>query len=93
MPTPRTLSYRDGYLPALRFEVVTQRCRQRRCHVPGEHEIVLFRGERDAVTVRLLLIHLQHVGMLGDVLEARQYTPLTSPKQRPVFAEPRLLRR
>ncbi len=72
VPTPRTLSYRDGYLPALRLEVVTQRCRQRCSHVPGEHQIVLLRGERDAATVRLLLIHLQHVGTLGDVLEARQ---------------------
>ena len=28
-----------------------------------------FRGERDEVTVGLLLIHLQHVGTMGDVLE------------------------
>ena len=69
VPTPRTLSDRDGYLPALRFEVVPQRCRQRRGDVPREHLVVLFRGERDAVTVRLLPIHLQHVGTMGDVLE------------------------
>ena len=69
-PTPRASSDRDGYLPALRLEVVPQGCRERRGHVPGEHLIVLPRGERNEVTVRRLLIHLQHVGTMGDVLEA-----------------------
>ena len=74
VPTQRALSYRDGYLPALRFEVVPKRCRQRRGHVPGEHQIVLFRGERDAGTVGLLPIHLQQVGTMGDVLEGTSST-------------------
>ena len=68
VPPPRALSDRDGYLPALRLEEVPQRCRQRRAHVPGEHLIVLHRAERNEVTVRLL-IHLQHVGTMGDILE------------------------
>jgi hypothetical protein len=70
VPTPRALSDRDGYLPALRLEVVPQGCRQRRGHVPGEHLIVLLRGEGNEVGVRSLPIHLQHVGTMGDVLEA-----------------------
>jgi hypothetical protein len=69
-PTPRAIIDRDGYLPALRLEVVPQGCRQGRGHVPGEHLIVLLRGERNEVSVRLLPIHLQHVGTMGDVLEA-----------------------
>lgn len=74
VPTPRTLSDRNGYLPALRFEEVPQRCRQRRGHIPGEHLIVLGRGERNEVTVGLLPIHLQHVGTMGDVLEGTAST-------------------
>ena len=69
-PTPRAFSDRDGHLPALRLEVVPQGCRQRRGHVPGEHPIVLLRRERNEFNVRRLLIHLQHVGRMGDVLEA-----------------------
>jgi hypothetical protein len=87
-PTPRAFSDRDGYFPALRLEVLPQRCRLRRGHIPGEHLIVLLRGERDEVTVRLLLIHLQHVGTMGDVLEATASTrrasrPLSDDAQPP----------
>jgi hypothetical protein len=73
VPTPRAFSDRDGYLPALRLEVVPQGCRQRRRYVPGEHPIVFLRSERNEVTIRRLLIHLQHVGTMGDFLETRQH--------------------
>jgi hypothetical protein len=70
VPTPRPVSDRDGDLPALRLEVLLQGCRQRRGHVPGEHLIVLLRGERNEFIERMPLFHLQHVGTMGDALEA-----------------------
>jgi hypothetical protein len=89
VPTPRALSDRDGYLPALRLEVVPQGCRQRHGHVPGEQLIVLLRGERNEVAVRLLLSHLQHVGTMGDVLEAAPDSGVAKKERPRNYAEAR----
>ena len=69
-PTPRAVTDRDGYFPALRLEVLPQGIRLRRDHIPRENLVVPLRGERNEVSVQLLLIHLQHVGTMGDDLEA-----------------------